>query len=138
MRMFVRVLLLMEVLEGHAYSLAPFLPRTRGLGPLVMCSVETAEPSSLKMKELKAELDERGVAWRGVAFEKDELVRLLVDARTQPPPSEPEAPATEPEPTASEPEATANEQAPPPSPPAEDTDSAAQEEGAYQAAYETA
>ena len=45
------------------------------------------ESSSMRAKDLKAELDERGVSWRGVAFEKDELCRLLEEARLAPPPS---------------------------------------------------
>lgn len=41
-------------------------------------------PADMRVKALKAELDERGVSWRGVAFEKDELVNLLTAAREQP------------------------------------------------------
>lgn len=39
----------------------------------------------MKMKDLKAELDDLGVAWRGVCFEKEDLVRALEDARANPP-----------------------------------------------------
>jgi hypothetical protein len=70
----------------------------------------------MRVKALKEELDERGVAWRGVAFEKDELVKLLTEARAQP--VQESAPAAD----NSEPEA---------SPAAPDDDSAAQYEAAY-------
>merc|ERR1740123_159849 len=45
---------------------------------------EEPPPATMRVKELKAELDTRGVSWRGVAFEKEELVRLLEDARARP------------------------------------------------------
>jgi hypothetical protein len=57
-------------------------------------------PEGLRVKELKAELDERGVKWRGTAFEKDELVRLLEEAR-QAPPSPPTPAPSPPPPTQS-------------------------------------
>jgi len=37
----------------------------------------------MRVAALKAELDERGIAWRGLAFEKQDLVRLLQDARAR-------------------------------------------------------
>ena len=40
-----------------------------------------------KASALKAELDGLGVAWRGVCFEKEDLVNALVDARASPAPS---------------------------------------------------
>ena len=58
----------------------------------------------MRVKALKEELDERGVQWKGVAFEKEELVRLLEEARTRPPAPPPASPPPTP--------AT-----PPPSPP---------------------
>ena len=72
-----------------------------------MSAAELTQASSMRVKALKEELDERGVAWRGVAFEKDELVRLLEDARATPappstapstPPPSPAAPAPSPPP----------------------------------------
>ena len=98
---------------------------------IVASSENPPEPASMKMKALKAELDERGVTWRGVAFEKDELVRLLEVARTQPLESETPAPEETPSP---EPSAVKDE--------AEEgvssgADSAG-EAAAYDAAYATA
>jgi hypothetical protein len=57
----------------------------------------------MRLKELKDELDKRGVTWRGIAFEKEELARLLVDARSRPPapsapPPTPQAPTSSPPP----------------------------------------
>ena len=66
------------------------------------CAVMAADAASMRMKELKAELDERGVEWRGKIFEKEELAAALEKARLQPP-----APAAPPPPAA----------APPPPPP---------------------
>ena len=51
-----------------------------------MCA-EAPSILSMRLKELKDELDKRGVTWRGIAFEKEELARLLVDARSRPPAS---------------------------------------------------
>ena len=76
-----------------------------------MSAAELTQASSMRVKALKEELDERGVAWRGVAFEKDELVRLLEDARANPappstapstPPPSPAAPAPSPPPPAAD------------------------------------
>ena len=92
---------------AHAYTL-PLrpLPRCRK----IVLEAEAAElplPETMRVKALQAELDERGVAWRGVAFEKVELVSLLSDARTRPAaPAEPAAETVpEPEPSASSPSA---------------------------------
>lgn len=46
---------------------------------VIMCSLPA--PEVMRMKELKAELDERKVAWRGTCFEKEELVAKLREAR---------------------------------------------------------
>ena len=51
---------------------------------------------SMKMKDLKAELDSLGVTWRGVCFEKDDLVRALEAARANPPPVPAPTPAPPP------------------------------------------
>ena len=93
---------------------------------------------SMKLKEIKAELDERGVTWKGVCFEKEDLQRALETARSQPPSP----------PAAEEPEAPAAAAAPPPPPPppaAEPAPAAAapappsaDEAAAYDAAYATA
>ena len=40
--------------------------------------------SKARYRTFQLRLDERGVTWRGVAFDKDELVRLLEDARARP------------------------------------------------------
>ena len=39
------------------------------------------EAASMRMKMLKEELDGLGVAWKGIAFEREELVRMVEDAR---------------------------------------------------------
>ena len=57
-------------------------------------------PAQMRMKELKAELDALGVTWRGVCFEKEDLVEALVQARLSPPPSAP-PPAAPPAPAPS-------------------------------------
>ena len=44
-----------------------------------------AEPAAMKLKEIKAELDELGVAWKGVYFERDDLARALMTARARGP-----------------------------------------------------
>ena len=42
-----------------------------------------AEPAAMKLKEIKAELDELGVVWKGVYFERDDLARALMTARAR-------------------------------------------------------
>ena len=39
----------------------------------------------MKLKEIKAELDALGVAWKGVYFERDDLARALMTARARGP-----------------------------------------------------
>lgn len=75
----------------------------------------------MRVKALKEELDGLNVAWKGVAFEKEELIRLLESARANPP-----APPPPPAEPAAEPEAAAA------------TADTADESAAYDAAYETA
>ena len=94
---------------------------------------------SMKLKEIKAELDERGVTWKGVCFEKEDLQRALETARSQPPPppaaEEPEAPAATaapPPPPAPPPAAEPAPAAAAPAPPTAD------EAAAYDSAYATA
>lgn len=50
-----------------------------------VCVAMCAEPAvaDLKLKEIKAELDALGVTWRGVCFEREDLVATLVDARAR-------------------------------------------------------
>ena len=48
----------------------------------LVCSEPPPAPADMRLKALKEELDQLEVAWRGVAFEKDELVSLLLQART--------------------------------------------------------
>ncbi len=64
-------------------------------------SLELKNPEDMRLKELKEELDSLGVSWRGVVFERSDLERELLAARSAPPPSpakasdsdEPEQPA---------------------------------------------
>jgi len=65
-------------------------------------------PAEMRVKELKAELDALGASWRGVCFEKEDLVRALEQARAAPPPPPP-PPAPQPPPPMPP---------PPPAPPA--------------------
>ena len=59
----------------------------REISPIRMA--DTPPSLSMRVSELKSELDERGVKWRGIAFDKEELARLLEDARQRPPASPP-------------------------------------------------
>ena len=83
----------------HVWSGYKLSPHDR----IVLCAdAEAVKAPDMRVKELKEELDNRGVSWRGVAFEKAELVNLLEDARNAPPAP---PPAPEPEPAAAEPTA---------------------------------
>eukprot|EP00965_Chrysotila_dentata_P199077 6179166-Pleurochrysis_carterae.AAC.6 len=83
-------------------GLRPFLAdlhscsgRSSPRASIQLCATEQAEAkpvSGMRLSELKSELDERGVAWRGVCFEKAELVAALEKARLAPP-SPPAAPS---------------------------------------------
>ena len=83
----------------------PLTSRMPMISPAFMVRMCAEAPSilSMRLKELKDELDKRGVTWRGIAFEKEELARLLVDARSRPPapsapPPTPQAPTSSPPP----------------------------------------
>ena len=83
------LLLLVSPSVGVSLS-APFLCRTRCAmhsTPFTpsMCAGDLPAPEGMRLKALKAELDERNVAWRGTCFEKDELVARLIEARANPP-----------------------------------------------------
>ena len=89
---------LVAVLWAQAYVMPAHVRRAPSS---VMCE---APPSSMRMKDLKAELDSLGVTWRGTCFEKEDLVSLLVQARESPPPPPPPvqprpSPATVPPPS---------------------------------------
>ena len=93
-----------------------------------------AEPAEMKLKEIKAELDELGVSWKGVCFERDDLVRALVDARARgPAPAEATSQTAEPE--AQPAAATAEPAAAAPAAAAEPAAPAADDSAAYEAAY---
>lgn len=79
--------------DGHGAFVAPAFRRARASpSPAIVRMCSTPPPAdTLSVKDLKAALDELGVTWRGVAFDKEELSRLLVEARNRPPP--PPAPA---------------------------------------------
>ena len=64
---------------------------------VTMCT-PAPPPSEMRVKDLKAELDRLGVAWRGVCFEKEDLVRSLEEARLAPPPPAPSPPPPSPPP----------------------------------------
>ena len=105
---------------------APFVRPHRSAHPL-RAAICCAEPAEMKLKEIKAELDELGVSWKGVCFERDDMVRALVDARARgPAPAEATSQTAEPEaqPAAAAPAAAAEPAAP-----------AADDSAAYEAAY---
>ena len=54
----------------------------RGLSYLCATSPTIAD---MRLKELKAELDERGIAWRGAMFDRETLEAALETARNAPP-----------------------------------------------------
>ena len=62
----------------------------------ICCALPDA--ASMRGKALKEELDGLGVAWKGVAFEKEELVKMVEDARANPPASPPPPPPPPPPP----------------------------------------
>ena len=62
-----------------------------------------AEPGAMKLKEIKAELDDLGVAWKGVCFEREDLVKALEAARARPAPAEAAAEAADDPPAAAAP-----------------------------------
>jgi thioredoxin len=68
--------------RASSYVALPGVMRAprRATGLLAECMADAApeEFASMKVKELKAELDRRNVVWRGIAFEKAELVRLCL------------------------------------------------------------
>ena len=108
-----------------------------------------AEPAvaDLKLKEIKAELDELGVTWRGVCFEREDLVRALLDARArgsaQPATADGPAAADEPEASAettaaTEPAATEPAAAAAPASSAATPEANAAYEEAYGPAYDAA
>ena len=84
-----------------------------------------AEPGAMKLKEIKAELDELGVAWKGVCFEREDLVKALEAARARPAPAEAAAEAADDPPAAAAPAAAAPAAAA----------GAAEDSEAYEAAY---
>jgi hypothetical protein len=69
-------------LAGAALCFALHTPLTTPAHPAVRVAVAmAAEPAAMKLKEIKAELDVLGVAWKGVHFERDELAHALMTAR---------------------------------------------------------
>jgi thioredoxin 1 len=89
---------------GASLLLAPIAPLQLAAGPPgravarasraaapLACTAKPAE--QMRVKELKAELDQLGVAWKGVMFDKESLVAALVAARANPPPPAPPPPA---------------------------------------------
>ena len=64
----------------HPPFSSPVLHPARVAAPAMV-----AEPGSMKLKEIKAELDALGVAWKGVYFERDDLTHALMTARARGP-----------------------------------------------------
>lgn len=84
------LLALRQSLPHHPAAVAS-TPRSHC--PMAMCT----PPKGMRVKELKAELDALGITWRGICTEKEDLVRLLEEARlaqpsSAPPPPSPSAP----------------------------------------------
>ena len=78
--------MLATALSHHAFVLPHAQPQLR-CGAF-MCDVPPPA-SSMRVKDLKAELDALGVTWRGICFEKEDLVDALEKARVSPPPAPP-------------------------------------------------
>ena len=89
------------------------LPVRTAVSP-ICCALPDA--ASMRVKELKEELDRLGVAWKGIASEKDHLVKMVEDARASPPrpppPSRP-PPAAAPPRASPSPSAPSSRSAPP-------------------------
>ena len=98
-----------------------------------------ANVAKMRLAAVKAELDERGVEWRGVCFEKEQLVAKLIEARASPlaPDPDPPAPPQCPAPAADVAEASPSGAAADVSARTEAVDTAAYDE-AYAAAFERA
>lgn len=78
-------MLLLSLLAVRGYQLPLRLPAHAPpprAATAAMCDLPA--PDTMKASELKVELDALGVAWRGVCFEKDDLINALVDARASP------------------------------------------------------
>ena len=146
------VLPIAALLAAHAHCLQlPRAPPPRGRIAVSMAeAAPSTPPDQMRLKEIKEELDARGVKWRGVCFERADLVQAVLDARAAPASScepEPAAPASscdpapaascDPAPAAScEPAQTARsdpDRAAPSAPVAPQAD-----EDVYEAAYATA
>lgn len=81
------------VMAPAILSVAYVLPAA----PRHVCSLQPTmsamPPREMRLKAVKEELDSFGVAWRGIFFEKDDLVRALEYARANPSPPPPRAKA---------------------------------------------
>ena len=98
-----------------------------------------AEPGAMKLKEIKAELDELGVAWKGVCFEREDLVKALEAARARPAPAKAAAEAADDPPAAAAPApAAAAPAAAAPAAAAGAAEDSEEYEAAYGEAYEAA
>jgi len=70
----------------HVGGGAPAAPRLgRARASVLREAPELRAPMEMRVKDLQEELTARGVAWRGVCFEKDELARALEAARRDQP-----------------------------------------------------
>ena len=91
------MLLLRTLLLAPSFIVSPPAPKASSGRAPSMC--ELPSPESMRVKELKAELDDRGVAWRGVCIEQEDLVNAVTAARADsspaPPPPAPASPPPE-------------------------------------------
>jgi len=79
--------MLLSLLAVRGYQLPLRLPATCPCRASTAAMCDLPAPDTMRPSALKAELDGLGVAWRGVCFEKGDLVNALVDARGSPAPS---------------------------------------------------
>jgi thioredoxin 1 len=80
------LLLLPIVVDAYWLQMVPHASARRT--HVRACAADDA--SSMRIKDIKAELDERGVQWRGVCFDKESLLRVLEEARVAPAPPPPQ------------------------------------------------
>ena len=77
--------MLITASAGAALCFVLHTPLTTPAHPALRVAVAMAEPAAMKLKEIKAELDALGVAWKGVYFERDDLTHALMTARARGP-----------------------------------------------------
>ena len=78
-------MMLITASAGAALCFVLHTPLTTPAHPALRVAMAMAEPAAMKLKQIKAELDALGVAWKGVYFERDDLTHALMTARARGP-----------------------------------------------------